>query len=522
MRRRVVPLVAILLIGIVAPTSALAKAPSPTRPRSAGAGDLAKAPTLHRSTGAGDLRGGSLKAASGISSPYVADAMTTQQYHLSGSDGRSWQDIDPANLSITIHAPANASVILMGNADLWTVNGGYNQDLGIAVSGGVAPNLHYPTVAAQPEAWKESGGFNGTYSPNAAFVETVIDVSANVDYTVRLQWKTNKRDPGTIFAGAGPLANGTFSNTRLTAQLIPATWQVYTAESHHQYRIGPSDGQTFVPVDLVNLGFQFTSPTGGAAFFEANADLWTPVTGYNQDIGVLVNPFPNSTQLATWKESGGFGGTFSPNAAFAQGYFQIDPNTPYNVALAAKANIPDPHPIMIGAGPIGNAYSPTTLTVIVMPNSVGGQSLDFGGLRLDNSDGATWQPMDAATVLVGGGRSTVDCVMILGANSDLWTVSNGYNQDLAIVQVTGTGPNDQQVLAWKESGGFSGAFSPNAAYVEAVVQISANVQYNFALRWKQNKAGVNSIHAGAGPWPKAPAHGEYSPTGFSSKSFGCS
>jgi hypothetical protein len=491
MRRRVIPLVAILLIGI-APTPTLAQpARTPVAPRSA------------------------------INSPYVADAMTTQQYHLSGSDGQTWRDIDPTNLSITVHAPANVSVILMGNADLWTANAGYNQDLGIAVSGGVAPNLHYPTVAGQPEAWKESGGFAGTYSPNAAFVETVIDVSANQDYTVKLQWKSNKRDPGTIYAGAGPIA-GQYSNTRLTAQLIPADWQVFTAESRNQYAISGSNGQDFVPVDPVNLGFQFTSPTGGAAFFEANADLWTPVTGYNQDIGVLVNPFPNSTQLATWKESGGFGGTFSPNAAFAQGYFQIDPNTPYDVVLAAKANIPDRYPIVIGAGPIGNAYSPTTLTVIVMPNNVGGQSLDFGGLRLDNSDGATWQPMDAATVLVGGAHSTVDCVMILGANSDLWTVSNGYNQDLAIVQVTGTGPNDQQVLAWKESGGFAGAFSPNAAYVEAVVQIRANVQYNFALRWKQNKPGANSIHAGAGPWPKRPAFGEYSPTGFSSKSFGCS
>jgi len=457
-----------------------------------------------------------------INTPYVADAMTTQQYHLSGSNGQTWQDIDPVNLSITMHnVPANLSVILMGNADLWTANAGYNQDLGIAVSGGVAPNLHYPTVAGQPEAWKESGGFAGTYSPNAAFVQTVIDLSAGQDYTFKLQWKTNKKDPGTIFAGAGPLSNLTFSNTRLTAQLIPADWQVFTFESRQQYAVIGSDGQTFVPVDPAHLGFQLNSPTGGTAFFEANADLWTPVTGYNQDIGVLMTPFPNTTNLATWKESGGFGGTFSPNAAFAQGAIQIDANTPYEVDLAAKANKADPYPIIIGAGPIGNGYSPTTLTVIVVPNNVGGQSLDFGGLRLDNSDGATWQPMDVGTVLVGGGRSTVDCVMILGANSDLWTVSNGFNQDLAIVQVTGTGPNDQQVLAWKESGGFAGAFSPNAAYVEAVVQIQANVQYNFALRWKQNKSGANSIHAGAGPWPKPPAQVEYSPTGFSSKSFGC-
>src|ERR1700686_152433 len=330
MRRRVIPLVAILLIGIGAPTL-----PSPA---SGGGAVYAAAPRGGGTVHAAAPPGGGLKAASGISSPYVADAMMTQQYHLSGSDGRAWQDIDPANLSITIHAPANASVILMGNADLWTANRGYNQDLGIAVSGGVAPNL-YPTVAGQPEAWKEGGGFNGTYSPNAAFIEAVIDVSANVDYTVRRKWKSNKKDPGTIYAGAGPLSNGTFSNTRLTVQLIPANWQVFTAESHNQYAISGSNGQDFVLVDPGNLGFNFMSPTGGTAFFEANADLWTPVAGYNQDIGVLMAPFPNTTNLATWKESGGFGGTFSPNAGFAQGSIQINANTSYDVALAAKANI---------------------------------------------------------------------------------------------------------------------------------------------------------------------------------------
>jgi hypothetical protein len=226
--------------------------------------------------------------------------------------------------------------------------------------------------------------------------------------------------------------------------------------------------------------------------------------------------------MATWKESGGFGGTFSPNAAFAQGSIPIDANIRYDVALFAKANKADPYPIEIGAGPVAGQYSPTTLTVIVMPTNQGGTSFDYGQLRLANSDGATWQPMDAATVLVGGAHSSVDCVMILSANSDLWTENWGYNQDLAIVETIGQDPTEH-VLAWKESGGYAGAFSPNAAFVEAVVQISANVSYNFALRWKQNKSGPNTIHAGAGPWPKPPVPGssEYSPTGFSSKSFGC-
>ena len=153
MRRRAVTLVAMLLVGV-----AFTTVPSPR------GSAYAAAPTLK------SARGGALTAASGISSPYVADAMMTQQYHLTGSDGQTWRDIDPTNLSNTIHAPANASVILMGNADLWTANAGYNQDIGIFVSdnGG----------ADQLLAWKESGGSAGIFSPNAAYVQTVFNITS--------------------------------------------------------------------------------------------------------------------------------------------------------------------------------------------------------------------------------------------------------------------------------------------------------------------------------------------------------
>ena len=458
-----------------------------------------------------------------IDSPYVADTMSTSQYHLTGSDGRTWRDIDPTNLRITFQAPVDLSVILMANADLWTANNGYNQDLGIAVSGGVAPAIVYPTIAGQPEAWKESGGFAGTRSPNAAFAETVIDLSAGQTYIFKLQWKTNKRDPGTIYAGAGPLLDGSFSNTRLTAQLIPPGWEVWTTESRNQYALGGSDGQTFQPVDPDLLTVSFSSTTSGVAFFEVNADLWTAKAGYNQDIGVRVTPFPNTTNMASWKESGGFAGTFSPNAAFAQGSIPIDANTIYTAEVVAKANKPDPYPIEIGAGPIAGAYSPTTLTVIVAPNNVG-DAVDFGQLRLDNSDGRTWQPMDLLTGLVTGVQSSVDCVVIVGANADLFTASSGYNQDLGIIETIGQDPTEH-LIAWKESGGYAGTFSPNAAYVEAVVQVSANTLYGFRPRWKQNRqAPANSIYAGAGPWPKPqPGIGvSYSPTRITLKPFGCS
>lgn len=52
---------------------------------------------------------------------------------------------------------------------------------GISVSSG-----SYPTVANQPEAWKESGGFAGTFSPNAAYVETVLALSPGPTYVITL------------------------------------------------------------------------------------------------------------------------------------------------------------------------------------------------------------------------------------------------------------------------------------------------------------------------------------------------
>ena len=139
----------------------------------------------------------------------VASAVSTRQYTLANSDGSTWTDLDATNLSLTITPTANSTAILTGTADLWTANAGYNQDLGIDVNGTIA-------------AWKESGGFAGTFSPNAAMVHTVLPMTAGTTYTIKLRWKTNTPASGaTIYAGAGPIA-GHFSPTGLTVQLVPA------------------------------------------------------------------------------------------------------------------------------------------------------------------------------------------------------------------------------------------------------------------------------------------------------------
>jgi hypothetical protein len=57
----------------------------------------------------------------------------------------------------------------------------------------------------------------GTFSPNAAFAQTVFALPAG-QYAVTLKWKTNRGDPGTILAGAG--AGAPFSPSSLIVQLF--------------------------------------------------------------------------------------------------------------------------------------------------------------------------------------------------------------------------------------------------------------------------------------------------------------
>jgi len=142
-------------------------------------------------------------------------AVSTQQYPLV-SDGVTWIDMDPTNLKLTITPAYNCQAIFTASADLFTTAAGYNQDIGIAVAGGA-----YPTTAGQPEGWKESGGFAGTFSPNAAHVDTIVPLAAGIAYTIKIVWKANKPSGGhAIYAGAGPIG-GKFSPTRLTAWLVP-------------------------------------------------------------------------------------------------------------------------------------------------------------------------------------------------------------------------------------------------------------------------------------------------------------
>jgi hypothetical protein len=431
--------------------------------------------------------------------PNVYAPASTTQYQLSNSDGTTWIPIDTTNLRQTFAPTVNTVVIVTGNADLFTGTAGVNQDVGIAISGGA-----FPSTAGQPEAWKESGGFAGTFSPNAAYVQTVVNLNAGTTYSFSLVWKANKNAPGsTIYAAAG--SGGNFSPTRLTIQVIPAASANVTDKvSTLQYTLTGSNGSTWVDLDGTNLSTTITPLSDSVALLGGNADLFTADTGYNQDLAITVNG-----TVVAWKESGGFAGTFSPNAAFVQARVVMTHGVAYTIKLQWKANKADTGSIWAGAGPISGRFSPTRLTAELFPTGTNPFSaVSTQQYTLSNSDGTTWQDIDATNLALSFTPST-SCQAIVGGNADLFTATAGFNQDIAL-NVNGG------VAAWKESGGFAGIFSPNAAYVQAVINLNSGTPYTFKLQWKTNKSGVSTIYAGAGP-----ISGLFSPTSLSVKLVGC-
>jgi hypothetical protein len=440
------------------------------------------------------------------------NACSRLQYSLVGSDGATWNTIDATKLSISVSPTAASYWIITGNADLWTTTLGVNQDLGIGVTGGASPV--YPTTSGQPEAWKESGGSGGTYSPNAAAVQTIISVAAGQTYVAALQWKENQASTGTIWAGAGP-TGGQFSESCITSQLIPVSpTTVVTAASTSQYPYPSSDGTTWKDMDAANLSLSITAPADGVILLTANSDLWTNTAGVNQDIAITVG-----STLNAWKESGGGAGTFSPNAAFVQTVIPATATTVYTAKIQWKANQPNSGTIYAGAGPVAGKFSTTRLTAVYLPNAQ--KAIDKVSTMqypLQGNNGQTWAAMDA-TRLTLAFTPTANCTAVLSANADLWTANGGLNQDIGIAVVNGGGAYPTvagQPEGWKESGGGNGTFSPNAAYIQIVVPLTAGKAYSVQLVWKANQANSGTIYAGAGP-----IGGAFSPTRLTLQPIGC-
>ena len=427
---------------------------------------------------------------------------STNQYRLPNSDGSTWQDVDPTNLAFSFTA-TSTNEMFTGNADLWTSNSGYNQDIGICVVTGTTNCNSSPSDII---AWKESGGSAGTFSPNAAAVQGVATgLSPGTSYNVVLVWKSNKPAKGaSIWAAAGP--GNAHSPTRLSARTLDFLSAISSAQQLH---LDTSDGSTWVQMAPSGLSTTFTTePSATLAVLTANADLWTATAGYNQDIGILVQSssdgaYGSAGKVVAWKESGGYAGTFSPNAAYVSTAITVQSATQYTATLVWKSNkpmgLPTNHGIYFGAGSTGN-FSPTTLVAMQPTSFVGTHIVAYPIYPQVNKQYSmtgnqdVWTPLDDTHYDIVLSPPSGSCLTVISMNADLWTANAGFNQDIGFLVNGGDTP-----VAWKESGGFAGTFSPNAAYVE--YEYTAIAGDTVRVVWKSNIAGGATIEAAAGNSP---------------------
>src|SRR5207237_2365194 len=162
--------------------------------------------------------------------------------------------------------------------------------------------------------------------------------------------------------------------------------------------------------------------------------------------------------------------------------YPINAGSSYRAKLKWKTNLDTTGRIHAGAG-MPPTFSPTTLSAKMLPSGIQSASSQAQYL-LAASDGTTWQDIDAATLALNIPSGPAAATVVLSGNADLWTERPGVNQDIGIFLSTAGGGD--QLVGWKESGGNAGTFSPNPAFVQAVVPLAAGTSQHDNLKEKSN------------------------------------
>ena len=328
--------------------------------------------------GAGPISGNfsasqlTLQLVTGSAALHSSATAPSAQPTLSSSDGSTWWGMSttPGGApSLTVSGlSGNGDIAVLGaNADLWTSTAGYNQDMAICEFTDVA-TLPAQCPNANVVVWKEGGGA-APFSPTGALAQGTYTLGSGHTYSFGVYWKAGRSAGGvTIWAGAG--ASGAHSASRLTVfdTGVPASDPATRVAGTGQPGLGGSNGANWAVMqagsDDSPISDSITATQNETAVLSANADLWTASAGYNQDIAIFVSDNGGAPQLVTWHESGGYSGTYSPDAVFAESTWQLQQGHTYVFTLEWKSNrLAAGAVIWDGAGPIGGAYSPTGLTV---------------------------------------------------------------------------------------------------------------------------------------------------------------
>ena len=443
--------------------------------------------------GANNIAGSSWSFAMGIAGkdagghpfhPVAVGAFGTGGYEqtlVENYNGSTWGPTPTPNLSGTFDNYLQ-SVTAITSTDEWAVGSASH-----SAAGGTHDyplELHYSganwQVGSDSTRGDTASDFNligvGAVTPTSVYA-----VGQNFDtyaYSTRIEKLcVTPPDSFTVSAPSSSVAGSSFSVTA-TAMKTSSTMTGYRGTVH----FSSTDPQAVLPADYAYQAadngvhsFTVTLKTAGSQTITASdvsssasgADTMTvtPAPASRLSLAAPADAAPNAPLKFTVTAKDTYGNTATAYAGTVH-FVSDDPGSP---------TLPADSTLSSGTGSfsatlqtLGTRTLTATDTVTASLNGTGSvlvaRQFDMPSVQqyeLDNSDGATWQEMDSALRLSFAPASNQE--VVLGANSDLWTATAGYNQDLGIFASVDGGAD--QLLGWKESGGFAGTFSPNAAYL---------------------------------------------------------
>lgn len=302
--------------------------------------------------------------------------------------------------------------------------------------------------------------------------------------------------------------------------------------------VNTETGTTVLEAPNASVARIFQATTAGTAIVST---ALVGTAGFQTDLGLLAeNQYgglaaqftSNSTSTcAAFQSTGGYGIWSSGTGANGIGVVAEGANgrSHMNFPPAPAAGPPTTNAHSVGdlwldvQGVVWMCYSAGTPGLFA-PLQTGGANVSHF-VRVSHtqyfntgSDGATWKDVDAAKLSVAL-TPAFNAQAVISISTDLWTATSGLNQDIGVYIEGGAygTAGAGKIVAWKESGGSAGAFSPNAAFVETSQPLVAGTAYTIKARWKTNKpSGGGTIAAGAGPLPATSPGGgvgsEVSPT----------
>jgi hypothetical protein len=273
----------------------------------------------------------------------------------------------PSGVGVWGTSDAGAGVVGSSGTgvDLWAFNSGRlmqsAQPAGPpAYQGGVYDTTINPNAWTDFEVIRDGNGIVWVFLPPSTNGANVAPGGGAGGTWIPLQ-------PGGIGAAGAQDSQGALFSV-VTAKLLA----LHGSDGATFYDMMPDTSYLSGGPDLV---INITPSFNCLAILTLNADLYTNIAGFNQDIGIYVDKADAVTypqNIVAWKESGGPVAN-SPNAAFVHTVFPMTRGIAYNVRAKWKANQSTGATIRAGAGPFpANAglshVSPTRLTAQLIVN----------------------------------------------------------------------------------------------------------------------------------------------------------